>query len=200
MGDSKCPPARRVSTEIDLTLGISKRSLRVIRSLESAPRSRAGLMTRRVVPRYWSFQQARQFHELATNDQTYPVWAFLIGPGLRIGELVALRWPNVVLDGRVVHIVEFSTHLSHDVVPSSGKTRNAERRFDLDEDLANVLKLQRRIQSRERWRSRSNLDGDYVFTRGDGGPYHPQQLSRLLAATTGRLGLPQLPTHGLRRQ
>ena len=50
---------------------------------------------RRSVPRHWSPEQAREFLSLMEGDRTYPVWAFLMGAGLRIGELVALRWENV---------------------------------------------------------------------------------------------------------
>jgi integrase len=68
----------------------------------------AGPKARHSVPRHWSPEQARQFLALMDGDRTYPVWAFLMGAGLRIGELVALRWRNVDLDEGVVRVVEFS--------------------------------------------------------------------------------------------
>jgi len=45
-----------------------------------------------------------------------------LGCGLRIGELVALRWPNVDLVRKRAIIAEFSTTLGYLVVPSSGKS------------------------------------------------------------------------------
>lgn len=53
------------------------------------------------VPRHWSPEQAREFLSLMERDRTYPVWAFLMGAGRRIGELLALRWGNVNLKVQV---------------------------------------------------------------------------------------------------
>jgi integrase len=52
--------------------------------LSLAPRPKA----RRSIPKHWSPEQAREFLALMEGDRTYPVWAFLLGSGLRIGELV----------------------------------------------------------------------------------------------------------------
>ena len=153
---------------------------------------------RRSIPRYWTPEQAREFLGLMEGDRTYSVWAFLMGSGLRIGELVALRWPNVDLDRRVAHIVEFSTYLGHEVVPSTGKSRDAVRSVDLDDGLVAVLRAQHRQQAAEQLAASEYEVSDYVFTKPIGGPYHPQYLSRLLGTTTVEVGLPRLTAHGLR--
>ncbi len=101
---------------------------------------------RRSVPKHWSPEEARRFLALMEGDRTWTVWAFLLGSGLRIGELVALRWPNVDLDAKAVRVVEFSTYVGHDVVPSTGKSRDAVRAVDLDDGLVGVLRAQRRQQ------------------------------------------------------
>ncbi len=132
------------------------------------------------------------------GDRSYPLWAFLMGSGLRIGELVALRWDNVDLDGRVVRVVEFSTYLGHDVVASTGKSRDAIRSIELDEGLVAILSLQRDQQANERLEVVGYIESGFVFTKQTGGPYHPQQLSRSLGRTTAELGLPRLTAHGLR--
>jgi integrase len=153
---------------------------------------------RRSVPRHWSPAQAREFLALMDGDRTYPIWAFLMGSGLRIGELVALRWRNVDLDGGAVRVVEFSTYLGHDVVASSGKSRDAVRRVDIDPGLAGVLKQQRAQQAKDRLAAKTYEETDHVFTPPTGGPYHPQYLSRLLGRYSQELGLPRLTAHGLR--
>ncbi len=153
---------------------------------------------RRSVPRHWSPEQAREFLSLMEGDRTYPVWAFLMGAGLRIGELVALRWRNVDLVDGTVAVVEFSTYLGNEVVASSGKSRDAIRRIDIDKALAGVLRTQRAQQARERLATDSYEGSDHVFTRPAGGPYHPQYLSRLLGRFSEELGLPRLTAHGLR--
>ena len=44
--------------------------------------------------------------------------AFPAGFGLRIGELVSLRWPSVDLKNRRVRIVDFVSTLGYDMMPS----------------------------------------------------------------------------------
>jgi integrase len=132
------------------------------------------------------------------GDRTWPVWAFLMGSGLRIGELVPLRWPRVELDGGIVRVIEFVSTLGHDLAPSTGKSRDAVRSIDLDGGLVAVLRRQRKLQAEEQLASAKWVDSDYVFTKPAGGPYHPQFLSRLLGTYTAELGLPRLTAHGLR--
>jgi integrase len=161
---------------------------------ERVPRPRP----KRSIPRHWSPEQAREFLGLMEGDRTWPVWAFLLGSGLRIGELVWLRWPNVDLDRRRVRIVEFASTLGHDLVPSAGKSREAVRTIDLDDGLVGVLKGQRKLQAEEALRTADYEASDFVFTKPDGGACHPQRLSRLLGTYSEELGLPRLTAHGLR--
>jgi integrase len=132
------------------------------------------------------------------GDRTWPVWAFLLGSGLRIGELVALRRRNVDLDGPVVRVVEFVSTLGHEIVSSAGKSWGAVRTIDLDKGLVHVLLRQRKLQAMEQRTAVSWEESDYVFTKPGGGPYHPQYLSRLLGTESANAGLPRLTAHGLR--
>jgi integrase len=97
-----------------------------------------------------------------------------------------------------VSVVEFSTYLGHDVVASSGKSRDSIRRVDIDRALVGVLRSQRAQQAKERLAADSYEETGHVFTRPGGGPYHPQYLSRLLGRYSEELGLPRLTAHGLR--
>lgn len=160
----------------------------------AVPRPRAG----RSIPRHWSPEQAREFLALMEGDRTYSVWAFLLGSGLRIGELVSLRWPSVDLPGRRVRVVEFVSTLGYDLVPSIGKSRDAVRTIDLDDGLVRILKQQRKLQSEERLAAPSYEETEHVFTGPAGGAYHPQYLSRTLGRYTAELGFPRLTAHGLR--
>jgi integrase len=160
----------------------------------AAPRPRAA----RSVPRHWTPEQAREFLALMEGDRTWPVWAFLLGAGLRIGELVCLRWANVDLDRRAVRVVEFVSTLGYDLVPSSGKSRDAVRTIELDDGLIAVLRKQRKLQSAERLAAAQWEETDLVFTKPAGGRYHPQSLSQLLGRYSAELHLPRLTAHGLR--
>jgi len=164
-----------------------------VNPLMHAPRPKA----RRSVPRYWSPEQAREFLSLMEGDRTYPVWAFLMCAGLRIGELVALRWSNVDLTEGVVSVVEFSTYLGHDVVPSPGKSRDAIRRVDIDTALAGVLRAQRAQQAKERLAADSYEESGHVFTRRPGSLPSPVPLA---AARPLQRGARSTPSDGTRAQ
>lgn len=112
------------------------------------------------------------------TDRTYPIWAFLLSAGLRIGELVALRWPSVDPDARLVRIVEFASTLGYEVVASAGKSGDAIRSIDLGDQLVAILRAQRKRQAEERLAAARYVDTEHVFTRPGGGPYHPQALSK----------------------
>jgi len=158
------------------------------------PRSRP----KRSIPKHWTPEQAREFLGLMEGDRTWPIWAFLLGSGLRIGELVWLRWQNVDLDHRWVRVVEFASTLGHDLVPSMGKSRDAIRTIDLDVRLVGVLRRQRQLQAEEELAAIRYESSEYVFTKETGGHYHPQRLSRVLGVYSEEVGLPRLTAHGLR--
>ncbi|MHB1446209.1 MAG: tyrosine-type recombinase/integrase, partial [Acidimicrobiales bacterium] len=124
--------------------------------------------------------------------------AVLLGTGLRIGEFVAVRWPSVDFDRRVLRVVDFSSALGYEVVPSVGKSRDAVRTIDLDDGMIKAFKMQRAIQAQEKLAATEYEVTDLVFTKPAGGPYHPQGLSRLLAHLSVEVGLPRLTAHGLR--
>jgi integrase len=171
-----------------------KAGMVAVNPVASTPPPAAG----RRVPRHWTPEQAREFLALMEGDRAWPLWAFLMGSGLRIGELVWLRWPNVDLARRTVHVVEFASTVGYELVASAGKSRDAVRSIDLDDHLIRVLRAQRKLQAEERLASPAYDSTDYVFTKSEGGSYHPQYLSRQLGALTQELGLPRLTAHGLR--
>jgi integrase len=165
-----------------------------INPLLQAPRPKP----RRKIPKYWSPEEARRFLALMEGDRTWPIWAFLLGSGLRIGELVSLRWPSVDLKNRRVRIVDFVSTLGYDTMPSLGKSRDSIRTVDLDDGLADVLRKQKELQKTERLAATEWIESDFVFTKPGGGQYHPMNLSRVLATYTTELDVPRLTAHGLR--
>lgn len=152
---------------------------------------------KRPIPKHWSPEQARAFLKSQDGDRLYPLWAFLLGSGVRIGELVWLRWDNVDLDRRQVRIVEFATTLGYELVESEGKSVTSRRTIDLDDGLAGVLRRQREQQRFETRRAGYEAT-DFVFTKPKGGSYHPQDVSKTLAELSVEAGLPRLTAHGLR--
>lgn len=167
----------------------------ILRSNPAASVSRPS--TGRKIPRHWSPEQAREFLGSQEGDRLYPLWAFLLGSGLRIGELVWLRWDNVDLKRQHARVVEFASTLGWDLVASQGKSATATRTVDLDGGLVAVLQQQQEMQRFEARRA-GHTATDFVFTKPAGGSYHPQSVSKTLARISELAGLPRLTAHGLR--
>lgn len=153
------------------------------------------------VPKHWTPEQAREFLMLMHGDRTWAMWAFLLASGLRVNELVSLRWSNVDLGRLAVRVVDFSSTLGYEVVPSDGKSGGAVRTVELDDELVKVLQIQRQMQQNERDSGSAKAtteEIEHVFTMPTGRAYHPQYVSRRLAKYSEELGLPRLTAHGLR--
>jgi integrase len=159
--------------------------------MENVPRPKQ----RRSIARHWSPEQAREFLMWQDEDRLYPLWAFLLGSGLRIGELVWLEWKDVDFERGLVRIVSFASTLGYELVASSGKSRDAVRTVELDPYLIAVLERQRKVQATE---GEARCDTKFVFTKVDGDTYHPQWLSRRLGLLSVEAKLPRLTAHGLR--
>jgi integrase len=149
-------------------------------------------------PAFWTADQARTFLSLHEGDRLWPVWVFMLGAGVRIGELVWLTWPNVDFARRVVHISDFATTLGYKLVPSDGKSPDATRPIEVDTQVLAVLRAHQENQRAERAATAGYQVNDYVFTKPDGDHYHPQYLSKKLGRLSTELELPRLTAHGLR--
>ncbi|MGF1596354.1 MAG: tyrosine-type recombinase/integrase [Acidimicrobiales bacterium] len=152
---------------------------------------------RKSVPAHWTPEEARRFLALFEGDRLYPLWAFMLSSGVRVSELVWLRWPSVDFDQGYARLNEFPTTIGYRLVPSSGKNQSAIRTIDLDRRLVGILELQATQQRQERTQPGYELS-DYVFTKPMGGHYHPQAISKRLTRESVQLGLPRLSAHGLR--
>jgi integrase len=148
---------------------------------------------RKSVPAHWTPEQAREFLAWHEGDRLYPLWAFMLSTGVRIGELVSLTWGDVDREARRVHIRRFSSALGDEVVECSGKSVDAIRSIDIDDHLVAILDQQRQLQFDE-----LGALALVVFNRPDGEPFHPQGISKQLGRTSSEIGLPRLTAHGLR--
>lgn len=101
--------------------------------------------------------------------------------GMRIGELLALRWPNVHLRASRIHICEATTRGVTDT-PKSGKACD----LPLSRVALEALKAQR------------HLRGPYVFCTLDGNQLTREQCLEPLALASKRAGVRPATWHVLR--
>jgi integrase len=120
--------------------------------------------------------------------------------GLRRGELAGLQWPDIDLaTGRIV-VHRQRTTVGYEVREKTPKSEAGEDRIVyLDDGTLTVLKQWREQQAAERdtWGSAYHVS-DYVFTREDGRPYHPDYLTKVYKRLATRAGLRTTKLHGMR--
>ena len=116
---------------------------------------------------------------------------------MRQGELLALQWADVDLDGRVIVV----RHTLQRVVRALAepKTDASRRTLRIPDELATALRehrrrqLEARLAAAGRWK-----DQDYVFAGPRGDAWHARNVLADFKRTLASACLPPLPFHALR--
>lgn len=140
-------------------------------------------------------EQAASLLAVAEVDPLGPLVVAGLMLGLRPGELCGLRWCDVDLDGRTLHVRQSRKRergLDGREVLSFGepKTAKSRRSLTMPAPVVAALQRQRALQARARlvvgaaW-----IDHDLVFANAIGAPVDPSNLRRAFARLTERAGL-----------
>jgi integrase len=193
--DDPCDPRRRVMVTSAPTQRQTVKVLRI--ALHYAVKKR--MIDRNVaadaeMPRVehrpakvWTPDQTRRFLEATRDDRLHALWRITALRGLRQGELLALTWADVDLDGARLTV-------------RRSKTRSGVRDVSLDTGTVDVLRRHRKRQREERLATFGAYDEhDLVFCREDGSPFpHRQQITFTFKRRAREAGLPEIKFHGLR--
>ena len=135
----------------------------------------------------WTREQAGAFLDSAEADRLYSLYHLAALWGLRMGELAGLRWADLDLGTRRVH------------VRGDVKSEGSDRVIVIDQGTADVLKNWRDVQAFDalEWGD-AWADSGYTFTREDGQPLRPAWISEHFKVMIRRAGLPPVRLHDLR--
>jgi len=130
----------------------------------------------------------------------HPIAVFAIGTAMRRGEICALAWSAVDLEGATVRVERSLEQTRAGIRVKTPKTRSGHRTVSLPTNVVDVLREHRRQQLEQRLMLGLGRPGDddLVFCRVDGSPHWPDNLSRDWARTVRRLKLPIVSFHALR--
>jgi integrase len=141
---------------------------------------------------YWDEDETRRFLAATSQDLLHGMWRVALGTGMRRGELLGLRWEDVDLVHDQLRVTSSLTEvdgiwqLGH---PKSGRSRT------LYLDASTAAALQREP------RDRDTSGHDLVFTRSDGSPWSPSQVTdrwRDQWPRLARAGVPKIRLHATR--
>jgi integrase len=160
--------------------------------LQTAPRvSEREMAIVRDVP---GFVAKLQGHRLCV-----PAMVALLG-GLRLGEVLALRWSRIDLDGKRLLVREALEPAKGGVRFKQPKTKAGRRDISLPDILVEALRNYRREQLEIRVAlGLGRLPDDaLLFAQIDGGPHNPSNVSSDWGTLAARIGMPEITFHGLR--
>ena len=141
-----------------------------------------------------------QFLEVAAKETRHYVLLYTaLYSGMRLGELLGLRWCDVDLDMACLSVVQSlykRCGVCKMIEPKSSKSR---RRIALSPSLALLLRQYKADQQVERiLLGKPLVDSDLVFSRIDGKPLDPGVISHNCARVLKKAGLPHIRFHDLR--
>jgi integrase len=119
--------------------------------------------------------------------------------GLRLGELLGLRWEDVDLDAAILAVRQNSVRVDGELRYQPPKTRRSRRTLPLPAPLVTALREHKVRQAADRlalgpgW-----IDTGLVFTTRLGTPIEPRNLTRHFYGVRARAGLAGVRFHDLR--
>ena len=155
------------------------------------------------LPRYerpavicWDSDQAATFlaHAAASGDPLYVLWRLLLVTGLRRGELLGLRWPDVDLVEATITVTQSRVKVDEGIVVSTPKTRAGRRTVSIDVTTRDLLAHLRNAQDA----AAATLGGwpcDLVAVTAVGRPIHPQVLLGRWKDAARAAGVPVITLH-----
>jgi len=147
----------------------------------------------------WTAAELRAFLAAVESDRLYALWLLAASTGMRRGELLGLQWPDVDLGRSRVAVRRSLVTVGHQVIVSEPKTAKGRRSVALDPATVAGLKAWRKHQTAERlaW-GPAWTDSGLVFTREDGRPLHPREVTRAFTRHVLAADLPIIRLHDLR--
>lgn len=154
------------------------------------------------IPKYLEKEELSKFLETAKEHETdfdYAFFMMLAYTGLRIGELLVLRWSDVDMDNMMINITktydnESNNTRAYKLAPP--KTEAGERIIDFDEVVKKVLEEQAAKLKPYKMRFRKTYyDKDYIFPNINKYPGYPNTQKHYEKRMEGLLKLAGLPDH-----
>src|SRR5215469_2568658 len=120
--------------------------------------------------------------------------------GLRRGELLALKWANVDLDGKVLKVKEALTETATEIHVKTPKTAKGFRNVTLPDVVVDILRrhLQQQLEQRMALGLGRPPADALVFPRPDGTHQSPHDFSSAWGVVARSIGLPDVTFHALR--
>lgn len=123
----------------------------------------------------------------------YPVFAIMIGSGLRVGEITGLRWQDVDIDNGIIDVNHTLVYYSHRIVKpgektgsyfaiNSTKTPASKRKIPMLDFVKEAFLMEKQYQEETEIKCAVTVDGftDFIFVNSFGNVQHQGALNRAI--------------------
>ncbi len=151
--------------------------------------------------KYFNRAQAREFFRINGSDRYFPAYAFLLATGVRVGEMMALKWTDIDIPSATVSVTQ-SLYWQRNYagwVLTEPKNKKSVRTLPLERTILGILrdwKLRQELErasAGKRWQ-----DDNFAFTQEDGVPVYLDSLRKRFKDLLAKAELPILRIHDLR--
>ncbi|GII96292.1 tyrosine-type recombinase/integrase [Sinosporangium siamense] len=147
----------------------------------------------------WTPAQTSTFLAHARLHRLYALYRLIALRGLRRGEAVGVRWPDVHMSAQTIGVHWQITQLGWQPVQGKPKTDASDRIIAVDAETMATIKEHRTRQNKERLAAGEDwFDSGFVFTDELGRPLHPQHVTDQFYWLAYEAGLPPVRLHDLR--
>lgn len=117
----------------------------------------------------------------------YPIFAVMLGTGLRVGEVTGLRWCDIDFDNNIISVNHTLVYYSHSnnkcyFAINTPKTKAGERTIPMIDSVREALLEEREYQKMVGIKSVAQIDGfsDFVFVNRFGNVQHQGTLNKAI--------------------
>ena len=156
--------------------------------------------------RFFTLEEQKRFIDALPDSTGGRALYFILGTGIRAGELAGLRWSDIdgdtfTVNQTIQRIRDFTADADNRSLLHAGtpKTKAGRRTIPLPPKMQEGLQIQRRRQRADKIAAGKEwVPNDLVFCTETGTPYEGRNLARVLHRTLKEIGLPPMGVHALR--
>lgn len=199
--------AGRAPRTVNLTIGLLRQALNAAVREGLLQRNVAQLVDRMPQPQQemaaWTAEESRVFLICTQEDRLAGAWALTMS-GLRRGEVLGLRWSDIVLDGERPGVTVRRSRVSlgragGTVSEGDPKSKRSRRRVPLAPYAIEALRHTREVQDAERADAGTAYqDTGYLAVNEIGEPVHPDTYSADFQRLSAKAGLRRIRLHDCR--
>lgn len=149
--------------------------------------------------RVWTAEELASFLQAARRSRYYVAFVLLSSTGMRVGEVLALRWEDVDLQAGLARVVRTYSYTGKGYRIEEPKTESGRRSIALPPAVVDLLRRHKTEQAAHRLMVGSAWeDNDLVVCTAFGKPILQHNLRMAFHRIIERSGLPRIRLHDLR--